>query len=84
MSWGPGITTSSVSLIRLSATPPITTNGCPAPADLLTPDMSLYTANIQEYKSKKEPIEQIYWLTHDSTARALTYKSISSCNDLCN
>jgi hypothetical protein len=83
MAWGPGVTKSSVTITAGTSTPPITSNLCATPTNLLTPDMTLYSGNLQEYKSKKEPLEQIYWLTDDSTARALTYKSITACNDLC-
>jgi hypothetical protein len=57
MAWGPGITKSSVSITGTSSPKAISSNGCPAPSDLLTPDMTLYTGNLQEYKSKKEPLE---------------------------
>lgn len=84
MAWGPGITITSSSITQAISTITLISTGCPAPVDLLTPDMTLYTGNLQEFKSKKEPLEQIYWLTYDSTARGLTYKSITSCNKLCN
>ena len=84
MAWGPGITKTSASIPRTISSITLVSTGCAAPVDLLTPDMTLYTANLQEFKSKKEPLEQIYWLSHDSTARGLTYKSITSCNNLCN
>jgi hypothetical protein len=34
--------------------------------------------------SKKEPLENIYWLAHDSTASSLTAKSITACRIPCN